>query len=171
MLVTRKILVSIPAAILSFIIYLLYTGSIGLFDFITGAVVAIIIGLLTGSIVVKNPGKTLSIRRYILMIIYVIWYFLVAETRAHLDVIKRALHPKMPLNPAIIKVPYNVNTDYAMVLIANSITNTPGTVVVDLDYDNKHFFVHWIDAKTSDPLKARKIISSKFEEFAKKIFD
>ena len=167
----HKILVSIPVAILSFIVYLLYTGSIGLFDIITGAVVAIIIGLLTGSIVVKNPRKTLSIRRYILMIIYVIWYFLVAEIRAHLDVIKRALHPKMPLNPAIIKVPYNVNTDYAMVLIANSITNTPGTVVVDLDYNNKYFFVHWIDARTSNPLKAKEIISSKFEEFAKKIFD
>ncbi len=168
---SHKILVSIPVAILSFIVYLLYTGSIGWFDVITGAVVAIIIGLLTGSIVVKNPRKTLSIRRYILMIIYVIWYFLVAEIRAHLDVIKRALHPKMPLNPAIIKVPYNVNTDYAMVLIANSITNTPGTVVVDLDYNNKYFFVHWIDARTSDPLKAKEIISSKFEEFAKKIFD
>ncbi len=168
---TYKLLASIPAIILSFIIYLLYTGSIGLFDIITGAVVAIIIGLLTGSIVVKNPGKTFSLRRYILMIIYTIWYFLVAETKAHLDVIKRALHPRMPLNPAIIKVPYDVNTDYAMVLIANSITNTPGTVVVDLDYENKYFFVHWIDAKTSDPLKAREIISSKFEEFAKKIFD
>ena len=168
---TRKTLASIPAAILSFVIYLFYTGSLGLFDVITGAIVAVIIGLLVGNIVVENPGKALSIRRGFLMLIYIIWYFLVAETKAHIDVIKRALHPKMPLNPAIIKVPYNVSTDYAMTLIANSITNTPGTVVVDLDYENKYFFVHWLDAKTSDPLKAREIISSKFEEFAKKIFD
>ncbi len=162
---------AVPAMILSFIIYIVYTGSIGLYDLLTGAVVAVIVGLLTGEMVVKDPGKAFDPGRLYWLIKYTIWYFLVAEVKAHADVIKRALSPRMPLNPAIVRVPYYVETDYAMTTIANSITNTPGTVVVDIDYDHKMFYVHWIYAKTSDPEEARKMISLEFEEHARKIFD
>lgn len=162
---------AIPAMILSFIVYIVYTGSIGPYDLLTGAIVAVIIGLLTGEIVIKDPGKAFDPKRLYWLIKYTIWYFLVAEVKAHLDVIKRALSPRIPLNPAIVRVPYYVETDYAMTTIANSITNTPGTVVVDIDYGRKIFYVHWIDARTSDPGEARKMISLDFEEHARKIFD
>lgn len=162
---------AIPAMILSFIIYIVYTGSIGPYDLLTGSIVAVIIGLITGEIVVSDLGKALDPRRLYWLIKYTIWYFLVAEVKAHADVIKRALSPRMQLNPAIVRVPYYVETDYAMTTIANSITNTPGTVVVDIDCDHKMFYVHWIDAKTSDPEEARKMISLQFEEHARKIFD
>jgi len=162
---------AIPAMILSFIIYIIYTGSISPYDLITGVIVAVIVGLLAGEIVVKDAGKALDPKRLAYLVKYAIWYFFVAEVKAHADVIKRALSPKMPLNPAIVRVPYYVETDYAMTTIANSITNTPGTVVVDIDPDRKLFYVHWIDAKTSDPGEARKMISLEFEENAKKIFD
>jgi len=162
---------AIPAMILSFIIYIIYTGSVSPYDLITGVIVAVIVGLLAGEIVVKDPGKALDPKRLAYLVKYTFWYFFVAEVKAHADVIKRALSPKMPLNPAIVRVPYYVETDYAMTTIANSITNTPGTVVVDIDPDRKIFYVHWIDAKTSDPGEARKMISLEFEENAKKIFD
>ncbi len=166
-----RLVKTIPAMLLSFIIYIIYTGSLGLYDLVTGAIVAIIIGSLAGTVVVKNPGKAFDPRRIFYMIKYTVWYFLVAETKAHLDLIKRALSPRMPLNPGIVRVPYSVETDYAMTLIANSITNTPGTVVVDIDPGRKIFYVHWIDAKTTEPEEARREISSTFEEYARKIFD
>ena len=162
---------ALPAMILSFIIYIVYTGSIGPYDLLTGAVVAVIVGLLAGEIVVSDPDKALDPKRLYWLIKYTIWYFLIAEVKAHANVIKRALSPRIPLNPAIIRVPYYVETDYAMITIANSITNTPGTVVVDIDYDHRVFYVHWIDAKTSDPEEARKMISLQFEEYAREIFD
>lgn len=162
---------AVPAVILSFIIYIVFTGSISVYDVYTGIIVAAVIGLLTGVFIVENPSKALSVKRALYMLKYIIWYFLVAETKAHFDVIKRALSPRPSLNPGIIRIPYNVSTDYAMTLIANSITNTPGTVVVDVDYDKKLFYVHWIDAKTQDPNEAWRMISSEFENYARKIFD
>lgn len=91
------------------------------------------------------------------------------EVRAHLDVMRRILHPRMPINPGIVKIPYEVVSDYAMLTIANSITNTPGTVVVDVFPEEKAFYVHWINAVVTEPEKARESVSRIFEKFAKRI--
>ncbi|RLG77421.1 MAG: cation:proton antiporter, partial [Thermoprotei archaeon] len=62
-------------------------------------------------------------------------------------------------------------TDYAMTTIANSITNTPGTVVVDVDPVERNFYVHWIDVKTTEPEEARLRISNVFEKYAWRVFE
>lgn len=162
---------SIGAIILTFLTYIVFTGSIRPYDLVTGAIVAIVVGLIVANMVVRNPRKLLQPMRLFWLIAYAIYYFFVAEVRAHTDVIYRILHPKMPLNPAIVRIPYEVETDYAMTTIANSITNTPGTVVVDVDPKRKIFYVHWINARTLDPMEARKHVSLTFEKYAKRIFD
>ncbi|MCD6488860.1 MAG: Na+/H+ antiporter subunit E [Desulfurococcales archaeon] len=158
-------------SILVFITYIIFSGSISGYDLLTGAIVAVIVGGLVANFVITEPRKLLEVGRLGWLIVYAIYYFFAAEVRAHLDVMKRILHPRMPINPAIVRIPYRVETDYAMTLIANSITNTPGTVVVDLDPEKKIFYVHWIDAKTLEAEKARKHVSESFEYYAKRIFD
>lgn len=167
----ERITRSIPLIILSFIVYIVFTGSIRTYDLITGLVVAVVIGLVTANIVVKDPSKALSPKRLWWLIAYTLHYFLVSEVQAHLNVIKRALSPRTPINPGIVRVPYRVESEYGEALVACSITNTPGTVVVDVDRDKKIFYVHWIDVKSLEPEKAREMISSVFEKYAKKIFD
>ncbi|MEM4062124.1 MAG: Na+/H+ antiporter subunit E, partial [Desulfurococcaceae archaeon] len=76
-----------------------------------------------------------------------------------------------PVNPAVVMAPFDVETDYALTTIANSITNTPGTVVVDVDEKRRVFYIHWIDAKTLDPLDVKKRVFEDFEKYAKRIFD
>ncbi len=166
-----RLVKALPLMLLSFIVYIVFTGSVRLYDIVTGVIVAAVIGLITANVVVSNPLKAYSISRLRWLIQYVFHYFLVSEVKAHLDVIKRALSPRMPINPGIVRVPYRVVSDYAEALVACSITNTPGTVVVDLDKDKRMFYVHWIDVKTVDPEKARLEISSLFEKYAKNIFD
>ncbi len=166
-----RIVKALPLMLLSFIVYIVFTGSIRLYDIVTGIAVAVVIGLITANVVVSNPSKAYSINRLRWLIQYVFHYFLVSEVKAHLDVIRRALSPRMPINPGIVRVPYRVESDYAEALVACSITNTPGTVVVDLDKDRRIFYVHWIDVKTPEPEKARLEISELFERYAKKIFD
>jgi len=68
-------------------------------------------------------------------------------------------------------VPYGVNSEYSIVSIANSITNTPGTVVVDIDEDRKFFYVHWIDAQAFDDQEARRTVSEVFEKELSRIFE
>jgi len=167
----RRFLASLAIAILTFIIYVIFSGSISPYDLLTAGVTAVLVGGLTGTFVITEPAKALNPLRGIRAIEYFFRYMLVDEVRAHTDVIKRIVSPRMPINPGIVKVPYYVNSDYAMTLIANSITNTPGTVVVDVDKKKKCLFVHWIDVKTIKPEEAREFISRVFEEYSKKIFD
>lgn len=167
----QRIYRSIPIIILVFIVYIVFSGSISIFDLITGGIVSILVGIVFANITLSQPSKVFDVRRWIWTFLYAIYYFFVAEVKAHIDVIKRILHPQMPIKPGIVKIPINVETDYALTAVANSITNTPGTVVVDVDKDKKYFYVHWIDVRTIEMEKAYKEISYSFEKYAKKIFD
>ncbi|ANF22948.1 Na+/H+ antiporter subunit E [Thermococcus piezophilus] len=157
----------IPTALLAFITYIIFTGSSSPYDLFTGAVVAVGVGLLMGKYVVQNDAKAINPVRWLWGVIYFLWYMLVAETKSHIDVMIRTTTGNY--NPGIVKVPIGVETSYAKTLVANSITNTPGTVVVDMD--EKYLYVNWIDVTTLDPEKAKGEISADFERFAKRIFE
>ncbi|MBC7095407.1 Na+/H+ antiporter subunit E [Thermococcus sp.] len=154
-------------ALLAFVTYILFTGSARVFDVVTGVIVAVGVGLFMGKYVVESDVRALNPLRWLWALIYFIWYMIFAEIRAHLDVMGRVVTGKF--EPGIVKVPIGVKTDYAKTLVANSITNTPGTVVVDLD--EKHMYVNWINVVTEEPEEARKMILENFERFAKRIFE
>jgi len=94
-------------------------------------------------------------------------YFLL---RANFDVVYRALHPKMPIKPGIVKIKTNLKTDSAITALANSITLTPGTMTVDVT-DDGFLYIHWINVKSDDIEQATKSISQTFEWFIKRIFE
>ena len=54
-------------------------------------------------------------------------------------------------------------------VLANSITLTPGTVTIDV-IDNM-FYVHWIDVETEDPQQAFMLIAEPFEKVLLKIYN
>ncbi len=161
----------IGVSILLFVLYIAYTGAITPMDLLLGALASVIIASFTADLVVEKAGKLIDIKRWGHLIVYSILYLTVIEAKAHWDVIKRILHPQVPVNPSIVRIPYEVESDYAKTTIANSITNTPGTVVVDVDDKRKVFYVHWIDAREVEDEKARKEVSLTFEKYSKKIFD
>lgn len=161
----------ITTFILAYVVYLVFSGTLTLYDLITGALVALIVSLITARLLITKDEKALNPIRLCWLIIYFFVYFLYYEVKAHTDVIKRILHPKMPINPGIVRVPYSVESDYSIVTISNSITNTPGTVVVDLDTKKKVMYVHWINVKDVKPEVTWRSISKGFEFFARKIFE
>jgi multicomponent Na+:H+ antiporter subunit E len=167
----RRVFRGFVVFILAFTVYVVYTGSISGYDIVTGATVSAIIGALFSNIVIEKPLKVIDLRRWLYLLVYAALYFTYYEAKAHVDVTRRILHPKVPVNPAIIEAPYRVESDYAITTVANSITNTPGTVVVDVDTSKKTFYIHWISAKTLDPLEARREIFEAFEKHVKRIFE
>ncbi|MFA4639718.1 Na+/H+ antiporter subunit E [Pyrococcus kukulkanii] len=157
----------LPTALLAFVTYIIFTGSATPYDLTTGAIVALFTGALMGRFLVKSDAKALNPVRWIWGAMYFVWYMVMAETKAHLDVMVRIITGNV--NPGIVRVPISVKTDYAKTLVANSITNTPGTVVVDVD--ENYFYVNWINVVSDDPEKAREEISADFEKFAKRMFE
>jgi len=49
------------------------------------------------------------------------------------------------------------------VILADSITLTPGTFTLDLKDDS--MFIHWVDVKSTDLEKSTQLIVNKFEKY------
>jgi len=140
-------------------------------DLLLGGIVSLIAAILVADVLItKHPSKVFDVRRWIWLIAYALHYFTLMELRAHLDVVKRILHPKMPIKPGIVRVPYYVETDHGIVAVANSVTNTPGTVVVDLNTETKRYYIHWINVLSADEQACFDAITRGFERYARKAF-
>jgi multicomponent Na+:H+ antiporter subunit E len=106
-----------------------------------------------------------------------IWYslvyvavFLAAVVRSNIDVIRRVLHPGLPVRPGIVRIETRLTSPLARMILANSITLTPGTFVVDIR--DKYIYVHWIElCCDGDPAQATQIIAGKFENLLLKIYE
>jgi multicomponent Na+:H+ antiporter subunit E len=154
--------------ILSFIFWMLLTFEFTVPNIIVGAVSSVICALFFGKVFVKNVYKLLQPQRYFWFIVYLcvfIWECL----KANLDVAYRVLHPKMPIKPGIVKVRTTLKSEMAKMLLANSITMTPGTISVDIIDDC--LYIHWIYIRSEDPEVYTGMITGAFEKYIKRIIE
>ncbi|MDD5530550.1 MAG: Na+/H+ antiporter subunit E [bacterium] len=153
-------------AIICFIVWVLLTWNFGWQELTMGVVVSLFVSLFFGD---KFLGiKIFSPVRIGWMLYYIpIWiYYCIV---ANIDVAKRVLRPKMLIKPGIVKIRTNLKTDLGKVMLANSITMTPGTMTVDILGDE--LYIHWIYVSTEQEVEATKIIASAFEKILKHIFE
>jgi len=154
--------------ILSLIFWMLLTFEFTLPNIIVGTVSSIICALFFGRVFIINTYKLLQPRRYFWFIIY-LFVFIWECIKANLDVAYRVLHPAMPIRPGIVKVKTTLKSDMAKMLLANSITMTPGTISVDIIDDN--LYIHWIYIRSEDPEVYTGIITGAFEKYIKRIIE
>ncbi len=160
--------------VLAFIVWVLLTWPFadGKIDFqvvIAGAIAAFLIAVLFHEILPKEHLVFISPVRVFWFLVYVPVFFYYV-LKANFDVVYRALHPKMPIKPGIVKIKTNLKTESGITALANSITLTPGTLTVDLT-DDGFLYVHWINVKSDDIEQATKFIAQRFEWFLKRIFE
>jgi len=154
--------------IMVFIIWFAFTTSLDPIELITGAFVSLIIALLTNRVFSCCGMQVLMPNKIILLIQY-FFIFIIALLKANLDVARRVISPSLPINPGIVKFKTKLTNDFAKMVLANSITLTPGTLSIDVIGDT--FYVHWIDVTTEDPEQAYKEIAEPFEKTLLKIYN
>jgi len=88
--------------------------------------------------------------------------------KSNFDVARRVLSPSLPINPGIVKVKTNLKSRLGRIILANSITLTPGTLTVETKDEN--FYIHWIDVSSPDIEEASHQIVQKFEKYLEVIF-
>jgi len=88
--------------------------------------------------------------------------------RANFSVAKVVLGPKRAIRPMFVKVPLDVESDFAVSLLASVISLTPGTVSADIDVENRCLLVHALSTKDPDDLVQQ--IKSRYEAVIKEIF-
>jgi multicomponent Na+:H+ antiporter subunit E len=70
--------------------------------------------------------------------------------RANVQVAYLILHPRMPIDPLMVRFRTDLPSDVAEVLLAHSITLTPGTVTVDVQEGD--FLVHSLNLAAAEEL-------------------
>ncbi|HIC96254.1 TPA: cation:proton antiporter, partial [Candidatus Bipolaricaulota bacterium] len=148
---------SLAAGIIAFIIYLILTmgtGPLGLWsleELIVGAILGIAAGALGRRALAKGGvdyKKLFNPFRWIWFLVYLFGPFFFAMARANIDVAYRVITGR--INPGIVRIDPGLKTDLGVMMLANSITLTPGTLSVDVDEKN-NLYVHWINVRNKRP--------------------
>lgn len=97
-----------------------------------------------------------------------IWFFayiglLIREIiKANLAIVPRILTVEEEMEPVIVKFRTTLKSDFTRMLLANSITLTPGTITISLEDDE--YTIHCLDTSLADGLE-----NSDFEKALKKL--
>lgn len=151
--------------VLSFLLWLGLTASVDPAELITGVLVAVVVTLLTTDrapvlgAVRLTPAAPLALLRYLLA-------FVIALVRSNLDMARRVLSPSLPIRPSVVRVHTELTSELGRLVLANSITLTPGTLTVDVQ--GNELLVHWIDCPPgSDTAAITRTIAADFERHLK----
>lgn len=153
-------------SLVMFVIWLLMTG-FDVQELVVGVIVSLTLAIILGKYVNFSFGLSI-VPKLLLFIVLYIPTLIIELIKANLDVAKRVLDPKLPIKPGIVKVPTAIKNDTGKLILANSITLTPGTISIDADDEN--VYIHWIEVSGDSPEAYQNKISSKFENILRRIF-
>ncbi|KQU57950.1 Na+/H+ antiporter subunit E [Rossellomorea marisflavi] len=112
-----------------------------------------IVGYLLGLLIILAMRRFFPDRFYLWRVvasISLLLLFLKELIKANVDVLKTVLKPKLDFQPGIFAYETNLKKDWEVTLLANLITLTPGTLVMDVSMDKKILYVHAIDLPDKD---------------------
>ncbi len=142
--------------ILLFIVWIGLTNSLHYQELIVGIIVSIVIVYFF----TKSKEKInliYEIKKYIRFAPL----FIKDLVKSNIAIAKIVLNPKLPINPAIVKLQINLTDDFDKLLLANAITLTPGTIAMDIK--DKDIYIHILDLKTKDKDILQQEIISRYE--------
>ena len=96
-------------------------------------------------------------------------YFLRKLVQSNLQMAAIVLSPDLPVKPGIIKVRTRLKSRMGRLMLANSITLTPGTLSVELD--DEWLYVHCVTVGALDTETATEEIAAGFERYLEVMYD
>ena len=126
-----------------YLLWLLLSQSYNAFHMTLGLVVSFAVALLN-----TEPGK-LQVEnvRWSRMLAYLPWLlWRIIQSGIHLSYL--ILHPRLPIDPKLIRHQTSLKEEGGIVLFGNSITLTPGTITVEVN--SNELLVHSMDDASAD---------------------
>lgn len=137
-----------------FILYgfwVLLSGHFDTFHLTLGAICSLLVAHISHDLLFANV-RVGDIRLVIIRFILYIPWLIRQIVSSNIHVASLALNPKMPIEPQILRFKTKLESDISWVVLANSITLTPGTITMDIK--EGEFYVHALDKKVAEDLKA-----------------
>jgi multicomponent Na+:H+ antiporter subunit E len=157
------------ATVCLFIIWLLLVGTINWSEIWVGLIMAVFTAWLSSRhlAILDNLKLNWMTPWHVLRYLKV---FGIALLYANLDMARRVLSPQLPINPALVEVQTQLKSPLGKLILANSITLTPGTLTVDIVGD--HLQVHWVDSTPGIDLEhATHAIAESFERHLREFLE
>ncbi len=107
-----------------------------------------IVGYLLGILILLGFRKFFNSRFYLIKVWAVIklfFLFIKELILANISVLKVIIKPKLDMKPGIFALKTDLKQPWEITLLANLITLTPGTLVIDVSDDNSTLYIHAMD--------------------------
>ena len=144
------------------LLWFLLTGTLAFDELIAGALVSSIAAFLTLEKTTIFFAIKLEFKAPLSLTLYLLEFYK-SLLVSNFDMARRVVTPSLPIDPGIVTVKTQLQSDLGKMLLANSITLTPGTLSVDVNDDE--ILVHWIDCPSGfDTIKATEAVAARFEK-------
>ncbi len=151
------------AFVLALVVWMLMTWELDPGNLMVGALVSLAGSLLYGEAMAGRPHKALNPLRY-LWFLYYLPVFLWEMVKANIDVAYRVLHPRLPIDPGLVKIRTGLKSETGRTLLGNSLTLTPGNTTVDIIGDQ--MYIHCIDVN-----RRVDVTAGRYERIIARIFE
>lgn len=150
--------------VISFLTWMVLTGSFALIDVLWGLVVSTIVARLSYRFVVfELPHWVIHPRRW-LYFLDVLIEFIRQMLVQNVTLSIRVFSPDMSIRPGIVAVPTKLRGDVNLTILGSLISLTPDTVTLDIDPADGMVYIHWIDVQSTDQETARRLLVADLED-------
>ena len=150
-----------------FIIWLVANATFAPETAIAGLIISALIALAFAAF-----ARVYSVIRWspIVLYYYLIYLsvFFIELIKANIKVMSLVFSPRIDIKPGIVEIKTELKSPIGRLALANTITLTPGTLVVEIKDDS--LFVHCINVSTTNQMEATAEISGRFEKLLKVIY-
>ncbi len=142
--------------------WIIFNGNITLEIFIFGVVIAAVMLAFMCNFMDYSLKKELNVYKKSIWFLAYVALLIREIVKANLAIIPRILTIEEEMDPVIVKFRTSLKSDFTRMLLANSITLTPGTITVSMEEDE--YTIHCLDTSLAEGLE-----NSDFEKALKKL--
>jgi multicomponent Na+:H+ antiporter subunit E len=152
------------ATLLLTLVWLALTAELSVGNAAFGVVLAVGVLRLSRGLHAGSAPFRVRPLKLVALVVFLLWEIVLANLRVAMAV----LGPRRWLRPAVVAIPLDIERDEAIVLLANMISLTPGTLSIDVSPDRRTLYVHTMFSQSPESL--RQDIKRRFEPRVRGVF-
>ena len=135
-----------------FLIWIIFNGQFTFEIAAFGVVIAGLMYLFICKFLNYHPKTDLLLCKKFFLVFQYVFVLITEIIKANFAVIRMIMSSRYEIEPAIVRFKTDLKTTPARVLLANSITLTPGTITVSLEEDE--YVVHCLDKELAEGINS-----------------
>lgn len=138
--------------IIFFLIWVIFIGQFTLEIAAFGAAIAGIMYWFICRFFNYDPKTDLFLGKRLFQILHYVFVLVREIIKANFEVIRMITSSRYEIEPAVVRFKTDLKTSFTRILLANSITLTPGTITVSLE--NDEYVVHCLDKSLAEGINS-----------------